>query len=1526
MVQGQTCTVDMYVANDQSGSVSSVENAQSRQFISALMTNLQPWGTAPGESRMAIADWDYAWSWTAFSFPVAGQNYTTLLADVVAYQNAPRYLFGGTDPYDALLRTYQNIDQTPIPGRAAKRTIVLMTDADCSQVPSGISFLASQIKDAGIYVMVVAIEAASGCPSLAGTNVASPGGYFSAPSYADLVQSSGQLVYDIINSACVGSPFPGYDLAIGLNDYVATGCIPGPGIYTVDYTVMNSLFLDFSGDLRISFYNGDPALATTQFIAMQDLGVVSIPMGGVYNGSFISPLLQNSSNLVAVVNFDGTLPGNSPPFPPYLTGRTYLTDEGNCFNNVSNGIARVADASCPPYAVVTTNVVSGGLGCGSLANYEIAICNTGDADVLINSTLPITAPGTVLVADNTQPQNYTNGLLWATYCGGASTELGYRVATDPLGNVYITGTTSSTTGISTPGAFKTAKGGGADAFLVKFDPSGTRLWGTYYGGAENDDGIDVTTDAAGNVYLVGSTEGSAGLATAGTYQTNPINGSDAFVVKFNSAGVRQWGSYYGGGNEEFGEGVAVDALGNVFISGMTEGGNTLASPGAHQIAFGGASDMFMVKFNNSGVRQWATYYGGTGEEIMSDIATDPAGNVFLVGQTQSVSAIATVGSHQSFNNGDDDVFLAKFTTNGVRVWGTYYGGPDSELSPCVTTDNAGFIYLGGQTTSTAFIAAGAIHQVVLAGLADGFIVKFNTNGVRQWGDYFGGEDDDAIRGVIADQDGNVYVTGPTLSTTGIATFGSYQTTPTLQDAFMAKFTTSGDVPWATYYGGPDNEEPYGIAVDAMKNVFISGTTPSTTMISTTGAHQVAIGGGTDAYLAKFNEREIGFLLIAGDCITREYVFDYSGVAPGNYDMSFGVVAEQIALTDGLPVVLPDNNFDVGAFLDQDGFNGTLHSSDDITVSPGPPCPPGDQITVAVDITPTISCGNGNFIPATVTINNTSGTTAFNTELYLQLTGAGATFATELYTISTGLLVAIPNVLDPSYPFVPYALAGYNGIQLLPIQEIPPGTSTFTVDINMGIGLMNLSVRVDSLHSSMNASGSSNLAQDTQGVLASPDPVISGYNCPASVVAGSAIPLAGISATQSAAVLWSSTTQPTLVNAGTLNSPALNYSPTPMDVANGFVAISLAVSSANGCVTATGCQVDITNVQYDYGDAPVSYDLNVNYQPPAAASTLYSGLNLGLNAPFTELLANNSVMADGDGSEEDGLAANPYTVPYPPSGATFTLPVRATDNQVVPGYLHAYVDWDADGDFLDTLESSLNTRTVPSGSGTAWYNMSFVVPPVFNNAGLFYIRLRFSTDSNAVKIPYMAAPQGETEDYVWSSVGPLPVEMLDFSGEDIGPAVDLSWVTASENNSSHFILERSADALQFNAIAQLPAAGNSQAILHYGYQDEFAFQGVVYYRLKEVDNNGAVDLYGPIPVVRGNEQGVHLVQTDGRSVMVLGIDPNGLTMELTDIAGRSCKTVSMHGAQVGFETLASGVYVANLSRNGLRLLSQKVVVE
>jgi hypothetical protein len=355
------------------------------------------------------------------------------------------------------------------------------------------------------------------------------------------------------------------------------------------------------------------------------------------------------------------------------------------------------------------------------------------------------------------------------------------------------GSTSSTSGIATAGAHETTVN---DGFLVKFNSSGVRQWGTYFEG----NGNACTTDASGNVYIVGLTNSTSGIATAGAHQTVMSGSGDAFLVKFNSSGVRQWGTYFGGpfnggSANETGISCATDASGNIYMVGKTPSNSGIATVGAHQTA-GGTQffDAFLVKFNSTGVIQWGTYYDGLGDTQPNSCATDASGNVYMAGQVfQELlpdSGISTPGAHQTtYGGGFTDAFLVKFDPNGVRQWGTYYGGSSVEEGTSCAIDPSGNVYMAGHTGSTTGIATAGAHQTVFGGGGlDGFLVCFNSSGVRQSGTYYG---ECFVSDCATDASGNVYMAGITTSSSGIATAGAHQTAngnSGYNDAFLVKFS------------------------------------------------------------------------------------------------------------------------------------------------------------------------------------------------------------------------------------------------------------------------------------------------------------------------------------------------------------------------------------------------------------------------------------------------------------------------------------------------------------------------------------------------------------------------------------------------------------------------------------------------------------------------------------------------------------------------------------------------------------------
>ncbi len=448
--------------------------------------------------------------------------------------------------------------------------------------------------------------------------------------------------------------------------------------------------------------------------------------------------------------------------------------------------------------------------------------------------------------------------LWGTYYGGTGNEGPGGCATDLSGNVYLAGnSTTSTSGvIATSGSHQVSFAGSSDAFLVKFNTNGVRQWATYYGGAGADAGYNCTVDKLGNVYMVGTTSSSVGtaIATPGAHQA-AYGGSgsfDGFLVKFTSAGIRVWGTYYGGTSDDYCYKCVIDKAGNICVAGKSSSSANISTPGSHQPVLGGGTDGFLVKFNSAGVRQWGTYYGGAGaSEEINDCDVDTAGNVYIV---------ATPGSYQSILGGGYDGFLVKFNPSGTRQWGTYYGGSGTEQISGCTVDSSGYVYLSGHTASVSLgLSTPGSHQPSFAGgSTDGIAAKFDLNGNRIWATYYGGTGNDYLNKVITDKNGNVYFIGyATPTSTNLATPGTPQVSHGggLYDGIIAMFNKNCIRQWGSFYGGTGNDFCYNFALDTIGNLFLHGYTTSSggIAIATSGSHQTAYAGGTyDDFLVKFN--------------------------------------------------------------------------------------------------------------------------------------------------------------------------------------------------------------------------------------------------------------------------------------------------------------------------------------------------------------------------------------------------------------------------------------------------------------------------------------------------------------------------------------------------------------------------------------------------------------------------------------------------------------------------------------------------
>ena len=437
-------------------------------------------------------------------------------------------------------------------------------------------------------------------------------------------------------------------------------------------------------------------------------------------------------------------------------------------------------------------------------------------------------------------------ITWSTYYGDAAFDQAFACSHDAFGNVYLAGQTYSTSNIAAGGYLNT-NAGVPDAYLVKFNSSGARLWGTYYGGTGVEYCYACPTDNAGNVYLAGQTGSTTGIASGG-FQNTLGGQTDAYLAKFSSSGSLIWATYYGGTLTENASSVAVDANDNVYLAGSTNSPTGIFSLG-YQSVFAGVFDGFLVKFSSAGARLWGTYYGGSGVDYGNRCCVDNSGYVYLTGQTTSTSNISFNG-FQPGNAGGSDAFLVKFDANGGRQWATYFGGTLNENGNTCITDPAGNVFMAGQATSTSGIGYNGF-QNTNAGGVDAFLVKYDYAGQRLWSTYYGGSGDEIANASATDAQGNIFISGSTNnSATGIASSGFQNTAGGDYDGFVLKVDNGGAQIWSTYFGGSAYDISNACMTDGSGNVYIAGNTKSSNNIATAGSFLPTFAGNQDAFFTK----------------------------------------------------------------------------------------------------------------------------------------------------------------------------------------------------------------------------------------------------------------------------------------------------------------------------------------------------------------------------------------------------------------------------------------------------------------------------------------------------------------------------------------------------------------------------------------------------------------------------------------------------------------------------------------------------
>ncbi len=456
--------------------------------------------------------------------------------------------------------------------------------------------------------------------------------------------------------------------------------------------------------------------------------------------------------------------------------------------------------------------------------------------------------------DRTRPLYIDPELQFSTFLGGSSLDYVTALAVDGSGRVTVAGWTDSANFPTLNGLM--GRGGGVDAFVVRYNAAGTGIdFATYLGGSGDDRAYGLAVDGAGQAVLTGYTT-STNFPVLAAGQGTLAGGKDAFVVKLNGAGTGLvFSTYLGGSGQDEGRAVALDAGGAIYVGGGTYSTN-FPTLSAFQTMNAGGQDGFLAKFSAGGSRLFSTLLGGQADDRINAVAVDGAGQAHVTGGTSSAN-FPVAGAAQPSLAGGQDAFVTKFSAGGAQLlYSTYLGGSGGgtgapEEAAGIAVDAGGNAYVVGSTSSANFPAVNAYQATHRGGTLDAFVAKLNPAGnALLFSTYLGGGGADYGLAIALDANGIPHVAGQTNSWNFPLKDPLQTANAGLQDAFAAQLSPAGAaLLWSSYLGGSQADGATAIGVDASATIHIGGVTQSSNF-PLRNALQVAHAGLLDSFVAR----------------------------------------------------------------------------------------------------------------------------------------------------------------------------------------------------------------------------------------------------------------------------------------------------------------------------------------------------------------------------------------------------------------------------------------------------------------------------------------------------------------------------------------------------------------------------------------------------------------------------------------------------------------------------------------------------
>ncbi|MBT7492899.1 MAG: T9SS type A sorting domain-containing protein [Bacteroidetes bacterium] len=465
-------------------------------------------------------------------------------------------------------------------------------------------------------------------------------------------------------------------------------------------------------------------------------------------------------------------------------------------------------------------------------------------------TLCVLCLGTSLLAQDPQFE-------WAVAMSGADNVYSESVAVNSDGFVYITGYFQGTVDFDPgSGSQLLTSNGSYDIYLVKLDSLGNFVYVNQIGGISSDHAREVKIGSNGEVLITGYYYGTVDFDPGSGIYNLYLGGG--FVAKYDSLGNIIWAKSIGGQ----GISLTSDNSGNIYIIGSFYqladfNPDSLIS---YYLFSNGYSDIFILKLNSVGDFVWAISQGGYADDQGSSIALDKAGNVLSTGNFYGSGDFDPgPNTHTLVSNGDFDIFISKLDSLGNFVWAKNVGsGSYYEWGNSIALDDMGNPHVLGQYYGLADFDPDSIGvlNIYSAGEDDIFLLKLDYNGNLVWTKSFGGTSVDGGESIAIDEQGNMYISG---YFNGIADFdpgpGVYNLTSAgHSEVFMCKLDFMGNLIWAKSIEGNSTDKNMCLAIDMSENIFITGHYKSTADFNPgVGIFNQSSAGDYDAYILKLSQ-------------------------------------------------------------------------------------------------------------------------------------------------------------------------------------------------------------------------------------------------------------------------------------------------------------------------------------------------------------------------------------------------------------------------------------------------------------------------------------------------------------------------------------------------------------------------------------------------------------------------------------------------------------------------------------------------